>query len=214
MPLSCGSCGGSIFRVRRSEHGRRSRMRQLRRHHSELEAARGYADQPAKVAAEACGKVLQWKGWLRASTRSNGCIESANSRELLHRALIHTGFVLPVFMEDGVTLPRSPTAGLLCRILVAYPARHGGLAARPQPAPYKKIGPRMLRRESFSGGHTSHGGHCMSLSCKCCGSRLFSLRPSEEGAEAECIDCGAIFPNSNLRDTIGQHTDRAASSYA
>ena len=39
----------------------------------------------------------------------------------------------------------------------------------------------------------------MPLSCKDCGSRLFSLRPSAEGADAQCFDCGAIIPNSMLR---------------
>jgi hypothetical protein len=39
----------------------------------------------------------------------------------------------------------------------------------------------------------------MPLSCKSCGSRLFSLRPAAEGAEAECFDCGTVIPNAALR---------------
>lgn len=39
----------------------------------------------------------------------------------------------------------------------------------------------------------------MPLSCKSCGGRLFSLRPSAEGAEAQCFDCGAVIPNAVLR---------------
>jgi len=39
----------------------------------------------------------------------------------------------------------------------------------------------------------------MPLSCKSCGSRLFSLRPAAEGAEAECFDCGTVIPNALLR---------------
>jgi len=39
----------------------------------------------------------------------------------------------------------------------------------------------------------------MPLSCKSCGSRLFSLRPAAEGAEAECFDCGTVIPNAVLR---------------
>jgi hypothetical protein len=37
------------------------------------------------------------------------------------------------------------------------------------------------------------------LSCENCGGGVFRLRRASGGAEAECIECGAIIQNSALR---------------
>lgn len=39
----------------------------------------------------------------------------------------------------------------------------------------------------------------MPLRCENCGNYAFRLRRAEGGAEAECINCGRIIPNSVLR---------------
>jgi hypothetical protein len=39
----------------------------------------------------------------------------------------------------------------------------------------------------------------MALRCENCGNYAFRLRRAEGGAEAECIRCGGIIPNSVLR---------------
>lgn len=39
----------------------------------------------------------------------------------------------------------------------------------------------------------------MALRCERCGNYAFRLRRAEGGAEAECISCGTVIPNSVLR---------------
>jgi hypothetical protein len=39
----------------------------------------------------------------------------------------------------------------------------------------------------------------MALRCESCGNYAFRLRRAEGGAEAECITCGRVIPNSLLR---------------
>ena len=39
----------------------------------------------------------------------------------------------------------------------------------------------------------------VSLSCGRCGGSMFRLRRADVGADAECVDCGAVIPNSVLR---------------
>jgi len=39
----------------------------------------------------------------------------------------------------------------------------------------------------------------MALRCESCGNYAFRLRRAEGGAEAECISCGKVIPNSVLR---------------
>jgi uncharacterized Zn finger protein len=39
----------------------------------------------------------------------------------------------------------------------------------------------------------------MALRCDSCGNYAFRLRRAEGGAEAECIRCGRVIPNSALR---------------
>jgi hypothetical protein len=38
----------------------------------------------------------------------------------------------------------------------------------------------------------------MPLSCGNCSGNVFRLRRLESGAEAECVTCGAVIPNSTL----------------
>jgi hypothetical protein len=44
----------------------------------------------------------------------------------------------------------------------------------------------------------------MALRCENCGNYAFRLRPAPGGAEAECISCGRIIPNSVLRAATNQ----------
>jgi len=39
----------------------------------------------------------------------------------------------------------------------------------------------------------------MALQCEC-GNNLFRVIPGEKGAEAQCIRCGKVIPNSVLRE--------------
>jgi hypothetical protein len=42
----------------------------------------------------------------------------------------------------------------------------------------------------------------MPLSCGNCSGNVFRLRRLESGAEAECVTCGAVIPNSTLHGAI------------
>jgi len=44
-----------------------------------------------------------------------------------------------------------------------------------------------------------HRRAVMALRCESCGNYAFRLRRAEGGAEAECISCGRVIPNSVLR---------------
>ena len=44
----------------------------------------------------------------------------------------------------------------------------------------------------------------MPLHCKHCGNHSFRLRRAKGGAEAECIQCGRVIPNSALRAATKQ----------
>ncbi len=59
----------------------------------------------------------------------------------------------------------------------------------------KKSHPAVSPRSPLPAGTPEGGRHHASE----LGSRLFSLRPAAEGAEAECFDCGTVIPNAVLR---------------